>query len=214
MLLRTEILHDFDTFSPSPQVSFKKKKKRLRLPAISNFAFRGSATALEDLGLCSGRLRSPRHSPLPLRPPVADFWFPLSGGVRPCETEHEASFPLQGPKHISVPRAVRERERAVEFAVTIPGGAARLLGDPPPSGRIGLRINASRQRSALAGLLGRARRVVARVCLCAPPANALSVFRMPRSPEPIQNAAVAEVKQDRKRFPAFRAWAVLLSGTE
>lgn len=110
----------------------------------------------------------------------------------------------------------------MEFAVTIPGGAARLLGDPPPSGRIGLRINASRQRSALAsrqrsalaGLLGRARRVVARVCLCAPPANALSELRMPRSPEPIQNAAVAEVKQDRKRFPAFRAWAVLLSGTE
>lgn len=28
MLLRTEILHDFDTFSPSPQVSFKKKKKK------------------------------------------------------------------------------------------------------------------------------------------------------------------------------------------
>lgn len=149
----------------------------------------------------------------PLAPASSGCRF-LVPAQRPCETEHEASFPLQGPKHISVPRAVRERERAVEFAVTIPGGAARLLGDPPPSGRIGLRINASRQRSALAGLLGRARRVVARVCLCAPPANALSVFRMPRSPEPIQNAAVAEVKQDRKRFPAFRAWAALLSGTE
>lgn len=42
MLLRTEILHDFDTVSPTPHVSFKKrerekKKKRLAYPRISNF---------------------------------------------------------------------------------------------------------------------------------------------------------------------------------
>lgn len=154
MLLRTEILHDFDTFSPSPHVSLKKKKKKaspardfqLRLPRIHH--------SLGGLEFVFRPPLLPTHSPLPVRPPVADFWFPLSGGVRPWETEHEASFSLEGPKHSSMPRAMRGRGRAAEFAATVSGGAERLLGDRPPSGRIGLSINASRQRSAPRGVAG------------------------------------------------------------
>lgn len=73
MLLRTEILHDFDTFSPSPHLSLKKKKT-LRLPAISNFSFHGSTAASAGLSLCPGPFRSLRAAPRGCvrREPVSD----------------------------------------------------------------------------------------------------------------------------------------------
>lgn len=97
-----------------------------------------------------------------------------------------STHPLEGPRRGSVPRAVPGWGR-VEFAATGAGGAARLPGDWAPSGQMGLCVNTSRVLVRLAGFGGKAGRVVAPcVCVCAPPARALSELQMPTSQETIQ----------------------------
>ena len=134
MLLRTEILHYFDTFSPSPHVSCKKrKKKRLAYPQISNFLY-GSTAALGDLSLCSSRFRFPRAAP------------PRS--VFDCQMTERAVSPT-GPARArrSAWGCVRGRglEGEDRFHSYAAGGAGRLLGDRSVcGGRAGLCVNASR----------------------------------------------------------------------
>lgn len=152
MLLRTEILHDFDTFSPSPHVSFKKRKKqkkqkRLAYPRISNF-LHGSTAALGDLSLCSSRFRFPRAAP------------PRS--VCDCQMTERAVSPT-GPARARRSAWGGVRGMGLEgedrFRSYAAGGAGRLLGDRSVcGGRVGLCINASEIAVVRPeGLLGRGR---------------------------------------------------------